>query len=92
MDYLDLHDRFSSFPVIDLLKVDIEGSEELFIRSYPEVLKQVQFLAIELHLMYLDCDYVKQVIAASGLELIESKGIGNGLETNFYARGSHNCA
>lgn len=49
--------------MIDLLKVDIEGAEELFICSSPQSLARVRTLVIELHPGLCDTDRVRAAIA-----------------------------
>lgn len=46
--YVDL-EKFLPTGQIDLLKVDIEGSEELFLKNYPGLLRRTKILAIEMH-------------------------------------------
>ena len=47
-NYLDLEDLVGG-RTIDLLKIDIEGAEYDFVAQYPELLKQVRRLMIEIH-------------------------------------------
>ena len=39
----------SKFDTVDLMKLDIEGTEEAFLCENPELLKRVNILVVELH-------------------------------------------
>ncbi len=52
---------------IDFMKCDIEGAEELFIDTYPELLKRVQHLVIELHHDKCDVEKCIQKLNQAGL-------------------------
>jgi len=47
---------------IDIMKIDIEGSEEAFICSNPEMLERVEHLVIELHPDLCDADRVRKTL------------------------------
>ncbi len=49
LPYIDLRPQFDRLGPIDLLKVDIEGSEMDFIAAYPEALDRTRNLVIEFH-------------------------------------------
>ena len=67
VEYLDLEPCLEAYSTIDLVKCDIEGSEETLVRTYPHLLDRVKHLVIELHPMYCDTAFVKQAITRSGL-------------------------
>lgn len=48
---------------VDVLKVDIEGSEEAFLGSQPEQLQRVRYLIIELHPQLCDADCLQRVLS-----------------------------
>lgn len=48
---------------IDLLKIDIEGSEERFLCTEPEALANVRELVVELHPYFCDTDRVRETVA-----------------------------
>jgi len=50
---------------IDLAKIDIEGSEEAFLCSDPEALKNIDSLVIELHPQLCDVRRVRKLLKAS---------------------------
>ena len=47
--YVDLSPLFAEVTSIDLLKCDIEGSEQLFIEQYPDLLQKVRVAVFEFH-------------------------------------------
>ncbi|MBE9029541.1 FkbM family methyltransferase [filamentous cyanobacterium LEGE 11480] len=47
--FIDLNELLPSASSIDLLKCDIEGSEELFIQNYGELFKRVKMAVFEMH-------------------------------------------
>lgn len=53
---------------IDLLKCDIEGSEERFISNYPDVLARTERAVFELHPQFCDVAHCVELLAAAGLE------------------------
>ncbi len=67
--YLDLESILPPKVPIDLLKCDIEGSESVFLPSYPEILARTRFLAIELHPLHCQIEECRRTIMASGMEL-----------------------
>jgi len=66
--YLDLESVLPPDVQIDLLKCDIEGSESVFLRTYPQVLARTRLLVIEFHPLHCDIDACRRSLAASGLE------------------------
>jgi FkbM family methyltransferase len=50
---------------IDMLKIDIEGSEESFLCAAPEMLRHVRSLVIELHPGLCNADRVRDVLASA---------------------------
>lgn len=67
LEYIDLDQAFGEQPW-DLVKCDIEGSENQFVESYPHLLSQAGMLVIELH--HGDCDPAKITagLLAAGLD------------------------
>src|ERR1700678_208621 len=59
VDFVDLDLLMKDRVEIDLLKCDIEGSELLFIESYPDLLRKVKHAVFELH--HDQCDTGKSV-------------------------------
>lgn len=64
--YLDLVATCRDFARIALVKCDIEGSEEAFLESQPEVLAKSQAMVIELHRGLCDTAHCEQLLAAAG--------------------------
>lgn len=76
--YTDVTEMLPAGP-IDLLKLDIEGSEQLFLESYPEVTARTRVAAVEIHGAWCDPDHIGELLAAGGLnqqELIRSSDDG----------------
>lgn len=49
-------------PAVDLLKIDIEGSEEAFLCAAPELLQHVRAIVVELHPQLCNTDRVRAVL------------------------------
>ena len=58
---------------IDVLKIDIEGSEEVFLCAAPDVLDRVDQVVIELHPALCDCDRVYRVLRAHYDAIVDIK-------------------
>jgi FkbM family methyltransferase len=67
VSYVNLDKFFETDPIIDLLKCDIEGSEQELLENYPSLLKKVNVCVFELH--HRKCDTNKCI------EIIESCGM-----------------
>ena len=52
---------------VDLLKCDVEGAELLFLRSYPELLRSVRTVVMELHPELCDADECLRLLGEYGL-------------------------
>jgi len=59
---------------IDLMKVDIEGAEEAFICEYPESLKNIHALVIELHPQLCDTEKVRDTLGTYFKTITEIEG------------------
>lgn len=70
--YLDVEKLIPPGKKPDFLKCDIEGSEEVFIEQYLELLKSVSVAVFEFHAGDCDVDNCKKMLAAAGLH---SKGV-----------------
>lgn len=78
--YLDLQQVIDDGSSIDLLKVDIEGSELDFLTSYPELLSRSKIVALELH--HQRCDTQKCVDLLNDYRFKEYRSI---RETDFFS-------
>jgi FkbM family methyltransferase len=72
---------------VALLKVDIEGAEESFIRAYPELLRRTEVAVFEFHHDKCNVDRALEILAEAGLTRVWSlqRGVENqsyGLFTN----------
>lgn len=56
---------------ISLLKCDIEGAEQLFLESYPDVLARVDNVVIEIHNNYVDANRCFALMAEAGLRHVK---------------------
>jgi FkbM family methyltransferase len=69
--FLDLEDAVSRNQSIDLLKCDIEGAEEMFIRSYPELLRGTARAVFEFHHDACDIAFCRQQLKLAGFDRAE---------------------
>jgi hypothetical protein len=53
---------------VDLLKCDIEGAELLFLQSYPDLLRSVRAVVMELHPGLCDANECLRLLAEYGLD------------------------
>lgn len=65
--YVDIAALTASMPHIDLLKCDIEGSEAVFLETYPEWLLKVRSAVFELHPTLCDVPRCRNLLAEAGL-------------------------
>jgi len=73
VDYVDVEKLIQNTSrSIDILKCDIEGSEEIFIASYGDLLKRVDAAVFEFHAGECNIENCRQMLRQSGLF---SKGI-----------------
>lgn len=70
--FVDIVELCRDAPTVGLMKCDIEGSEELFLKSNAELLQKTQCVAIELH--HKDCDTAQcgRYLESAGLVHSES--------------------
>jgi FkbM family methyltransferase len=66
--FIDLADLVKSWERIDLLKCDIEGAEELFLRNYPELLRKTDRAVFEFHHDKCDIPLCRELLGDAGLE------------------------
>ena len=66
--YVDTTPYLGDVGAVDLLKCDIEGGELLFLRSYPDLLRSVRAVVIELHPALCDADECLPLLAEYGLD------------------------
>lgn len=59
--------EYLTFPRIDLLKVDIEGSEQAFLQEYPEILRKTSLLIAEFHLQQINYSICQSILESQGL-------------------------
>ena len=66
--YVDLLAQLPADQPIDILKVDIEGSEHDLVAAYPDLLRRTRLCAMEVHEMGGPADGVLRALEAAGLE------------------------
>lgn len=62
LSYTDIH-QYLPEGQIDLLKIDIEGSEEDFFENYQDVLKRTTLLVVEFHPNYCDVERCRNLLS-----------------------------
>jgi FkbM family methyltransferase len=68
VSYLDIEKLLpENVEKINFLKCDIEGSEEIFINEYPELLKRVEIAVFEFHSQECNVAYCKEMLQNAGL-------------------------
>jgi FkbM family methyltransferase len=66
--YVNLDELTRDWPVIDVLKCDIEGAEERFIERYPELLRKTSRVIVELHSFGSDVQHCVDLLESYGLK------------------------
>jgi FkbM family methyltransferase len=66
--YLDVDSILPPDVQVHLLKCDIEGSESVFLQTYPQILARTRVLVIELHPLHCDIAECRRSLAACGLQ------------------------
>ena len=74
--YLDLDSIGEGLEAIDLLKVDIEGSEADLVANYPDLIRESRVLAAELHGTVESRRATHQAILDLGFELLSTRTVG----------------
>lgn len=65
--FVDLSSVIRGWKCVDLLKCDIEGSEQLFIENYRDILSRTNLAVIEFHLHRVDLGRCFSALSACGL-------------------------
>jgi FkbM family methyltransferase len=66
--FLDIETLCAGMPRIDLMKCDIEGSEQVFLEHYPALLARVDAAVFELHPQLCDVPRCRALLAEAGLQ------------------------
>lgn len=70
--YVDLNEIFHESQQIDLIKCDIEGSEEQFLENYQNLLERTRVIVLEVHLMVgVKEEQCLSIIRDCGLQNVE---------------------
>jgi FkbM family methyltransferase len=72
VSYIDLDSIIAPDRRISLLKCDIEGSEEVFLENYPDLLKRTDLAVIELHSTLCNTERCYDLLNAAGLAHYEN--------------------
>lgn len=59
--------KYIDSPVIDVLKIDIEGAEQSVLESYQDILAKTRVLVGEFHLKDINYEHCKSLLQCSGL-------------------------
>jgi hypothetical protein len=70
VDYVDIEAFLPSGKEVDLLKCDIEGSEELFVKEYSGLLCRTKLAVFEFHGNDCDVDNCRNMLLSMGLESV----------------------
>jgi FkbM family methyltransferase len=65
--FLDLATLVPADARIGLLKVDIEGAEEILLENYRDLMSRVDVVVIELHHLFCDTERCRRLLAEAGL-------------------------
>ncbi len=69
--YIDVDALVGPEHAIDLIKSDIEGSELEFLQTYPDLLRRVRYLALEIHPHLCSSDSCLQLLTSLGFKMIK---------------------
>lgn len=67
VSFIDLENITSNWDEIDLLKCDIEGSEDLVLRTYPALIARTKTAVFEFHLDRVDPGDCRKILSDGGL-------------------------
>lgn len=84
--YVDLEVHLSPAAEVDLLKCDIEGAEELFLNSYPDLLRRTRVAAVELHARFVDVEACRRSLREAGLTHRHSDGVDSDFVVDLWVR------
>ncbi len=85
--YVNLTEELAAIPEIDLLKCDIEGSEQALLESSPELFAKVRHVVFELHDYNCDTDQCRRIIGALGFVHCQTiRSVPDSFSLEFYSR------
>lgn len=90
--FVDLEPTVKMSPVIDLVKCDIEGAEELFIENYIELLGRTQAAIFEFHNRLCNVPRCVELLTGTGLALQTKSTNGKDTFTALFVRQDQNQA
>lgn len=67
VDFVDIETLVADWPTIDLIKCDIEGSEQAFIETYGALLRRARRIVLEFHPELVDVAKCRAALAECGL-------------------------
>lgn len=67
VSFVDLDELVETWGRIDLLKCDIEGAEEMFLRNYPDLLRKTDRAVLEFHHDKCDIAFCHRLLVEGGL-------------------------
>lgn len=86
VDFVDIDVLTAEMPTIHLLKCDIEGAEQTFIETYPDLLRRVQSAVFELHPTLCDAASCRSLLAEAGLTEITVLRIADDQSVEWFRR------
>ena len=84
--YVDVEKLMDDAAEIDLVKCDIEGSEEAFIESYGALLGKARMVVIELHHELCDVPRCRTLLREAGLTAHEVTRTGENISVEVFSR------
>lgn len=82
--YIDLEFYLEEHEPIDLIKCDIEASEELFVESYPELLTRTKCIIMEIHHEAVDVEKIKKLLRSYGFSQHKTLLVKGLVSTEFF--------
>jgi FkbM family methyltransferase len=87
VSFVDLNELVRSWDSINLLKCDIEGAEELFLGSYPDLLRKTERAVFEFHHDLCDIPLCRRRLAEAGLTQAKTLREFGHCSVEFFSRG-----
>lgn len=86
--FVDLSSVTRGWKCVDLLKCDIEGSEQLFIENYQDVLRRTNLAVFEFHLHRVDLRRCFSMLSACGLFPVSTLNCAKEVRLELFSRQS----
>ena len=86
VSFVDISSVIRGWKYVDLLKCDIEGSEQLFIEKYQDVLKRTNLAVFEFHLHRVDIGRCFSILSACGLFPVSTLNFSKEVRLELFSR------